>query len=606
MHWVLAEYPDVFVFWVHASSRERFELAYLEIARECRIPGYDEIGVDKLKIVKDWLEKKSNRRWLMVLDNADDVDLFFGGQGNVSVTDENPVPLEYERLADAIPRCTHGAVLITTRNKQVGIKLATSRNTFEVGALGKDESRQLMMERLGEGDHDEAQLDALIESLDRLPLALAQAAAFIDENSMPVDQYIELLQGGDDNLIELLSQPFEDDTRDFDVPNAVAITLSISFLNLVVHHDFASRLLFLISYLDKQDIPRFLLDWYHRSSTRDEAAAAGHGKDLPKGRIEFEKAIGVIKGFSFISEGGAGDSVNMHRLTQLVLRKFLVVQEVSDTWRGVGLSALLTEFPLARFENWAICARLLPHALSILENTSFDTLEYPMMRARLQMKVGIYLVKTGKDAEAETFMLPATDLSRKLQGDTDDESLVFMGNLASVYNDLGRRDEAETLVTKVIETKKKTSAQDPLGVCHHMNTLVLIYQKQGRLTEAKKVAEDVVETRERLLGEDNPLTLTSMTNLALILWGQGQLKEAGKLEERVLESRTRLLGQDHPDTLSIANNYAITLHSQRRLIEAVTLMTDCYTRMLRILGADHKNTIAARQDLTNWTAELKK
>jgi hypothetical protein len=31
---------------------------------------------DKLRTVADWLEDENNGHWLMILDNADDIDLF--------------------------------------------------------------------------------------------------------------------------------------------------------------------------------------------------------------------------------------------------------------------------------------------------------------------------------------------------------------------------------------------------------------------------------------------------------------------------------------------------------------------------------------------------
>src|SRR5690606_7359904 len=70
--------PEISVFWVHASSAERFRQAFASIAQECQIPGYDDPEVDILQLVKAWLEQKHRGRWLMVIDNADDTRTFFG------------------------------------------------------------------------------------------------------------------------------------------------------------------------------------------------------------------------------------------------------------------------------------------------------------------------------------------------------------------------------------------------------------------------------------------------------------------------------------------------------------------------------------------------
>src|ERR1044071_339865 len=73
--------PEVSVFWVHASNAERFRQAYASIAHECQVPGYDDPKTDLLPLVKTWLESKDRGRWLMVIDNADDAQLF-GQPGN--------------------------------------------------------------------------------------------------------------------------------------------------------------------------------------------------------------------------------------------------------------------------------------------------------------------------------------------------------------------------------------------------------------------------------------------------------------------------------------------------------------------------------------------
>jgi hypothetical protein len=51
------------------------------------IPGTEDPRNDALIIVRDWLNKPENGSWLLVLDNADDLDLFF--ELNPSATKPN-------------------------------------------------------------------------------------------------------------------------------------------------------------------------------------------------------------------------------------------------------------------------------------------------------------------------------------------------------------------------------------------------------------------------------------------------------------------------------------------------------------------------------------
>ncbi|XP_044716548.1 PIF1 protein [Hirsutella rhossiliensis] len=78
--------PEVSVFWVYASIAERFRQSFNTIAQDCKIPGYDNPKTDVLLLVKRWLEKKDCGRWLLVIDNTDDMELFFNPRGNKTRT----------------------------------------------------------------------------------------------------------------------------------------------------------------------------------------------------------------------------------------------------------------------------------------------------------------------------------------------------------------------------------------------------------------------------------------------------------------------------------------------------------------------------------------
>ena len=100
--------------------------------------------------------------------------------------------------------------------------------------------------------------------------------------------------------MDLLSQPFEDESRGSGVPNAVAATWIVSFKQIQQHHSFAGQLLSLMSFFDWQDIPRLFLASYQENGDGLDANQGQEELCVPKGAVELEKALGVIKAFSFI------------------------------------------------------------------------------------------------------------------------------------------------------------------------------------------------------------------------------------------------------------------------------------------------------------------
>lgn len=63
--------------WVHARKAARFVQSYKRIPSEFQIPGRDDPNADVLQLVRDWLEAKYECRWLMIVDNVDDRNMFF-------------------------------------------------------------------------------------------------------------------------------------------------------------------------------------------------------------------------------------------------------------------------------------------------------------------------------------------------------------------------------------------------------------------------------------------------------------------------------------------------------------------------------------------------
>ena len=77
----------------------------MDIAKKLRLPSLDDPKANVVAAVADYLTEEDIGPWLMVLDNADDLEMF---TAPVSVGQTRP-------LADFIPRSANGQVVITTR-----------------------------------------------------------------------------------------------------------------------------------------------------------------------------------------------------------------------------------------------------------------------------------------------------------------------------------------------------------------------------------------------------------------------------------------------------------------------------------------------------------
>lgn len=595
------------------------------------MPGRDDPKTDMLPLVKTWLEKEQHGRWLMVIDNADDTELFFAQR---RASKKASASSHEGELGRYLPDCSHGAILVTTRNLQAGSRLTQGRPPIEVGKMDGDETAALLGSRLGGFGISPEEIAALSSRLEHLPLALIQAAAFIQENRITVREYLGLLDKSDQHVTDLLGEHFETVGRDREALRSIAETWVVSFEQIQRQDKLAAELLSLMSLFDRQSIPLKFLTIYCEEQEDEQRG----------GDLQLTKALGLLKAFSFITADN-GNNFDMHRLVQLVTREWLANKEKTDLFAEQALLVVSKAYPYGEYETRAVCREYLPHADAVLRSEGTGSRDAKLARAELLHRVAGYFDYLGrwKDAErcqveamgirknilgdehrdtlysmsgltwiyrarglndhAKSLGMRAMKISKKVLGDEDYLTLQIMDTLGLTYRDQGRWKEAEALLVQVLETTKRVLGDEHPNTLGSMYNLALTWSGQGRWEEAESLQVQVLETSKRVLGDEHPNTLTSMNNLANTWSEQGRWKETESLQVQVLKTRKRVQGDEHPDTLRSMYSLAITWYEQGRLPECLPLMEQCVQLEERILGPDHPDTIASSSSLRDWQTE---
>lgn len=115
------------ILWFHASTKQRFEQAYRDTARRLELPGWKDPDIDTLGLVSEWFNEAANGSWLMVLDNADDLDMFFARPNPTASSNELALYLK-----DYLPQSSNGSMLITTRDERLAKRLAGNQASIVV------------------------------------------------------------------------------------------------------------------------------------------------------------------------------------------------------------------------------------------------------------------------------------------------------------------------------------------------------------------------------------------------------------------------------------------------------------------------------------------
>ncbi|KZL64860.1 TPR domain-containing protein, partial [Colletotrichum incanum] len=220
-HQVHAASPETSIFWVRGSTKATFKESYRSIADALALPRRYDPGVNVLALVRDWLQKKDVSPWLMIIDNVDDVEILFS-----KIDEQNDAPMP---IASYLPKSNNGKILFTSRSWDAAEKLTGNGNTiFRVPTMDEAQALLLLQKKLGP-DIDKAVALRLVHTLDHIPLAVNQAAAYIHRRSprVTVKSYLDEFKRSEKRKDTLLRSDRGDIRRYDGVSNSVIMTWQI-------------------------------------------------------------------------------------------------------------------------------------------------------------------------------------------------------------------------------------------------------------------------------------------------------------------------------------------------------------------------------------------
>ncbi len=206
----------------------------------------------------------------------------------------------------------------------------------------------LLRKKLG-SDFDEKYVAELAQSLDYMPLAITQAAAYISQRAprYTVTRYLNDLHGSDSGRVSLLKKDVGDSRRDGTASNSILATWQISFEHIRKEKPSAARILPLMSLFDRQGIPEYLL--CKLDDVDNEADSIVDTMD--ESTIDFEEDIYTLISYSLISSNIEGNMFEMHRLVQFSTKKWLELCGELESWKERYIMIIDKAFPESEYEN---------------------------------------------------------------------------------------------------------------------------------------------------------------------------------------------------------------------------------------------------------------
>ncbi|KAH8659344.1 hypothetical protein BGZ60DRAFT_456926 [Tricladium varicosporioides] len=572
--------PSTYVFWVHGGTRALFEEAYRSIADRLQLPGRHDPKNDILRLVYEWLFDETNGQWLMILDNADDIDVFYPRRHDQITT----VPSTQRLLASLLPQSSNGRILVTSRSRDVAERLTGSSRTVKpMQPMDEAQARQLLKKKLRDKYAEEVATH-LVHALEYIPLAITQAAAYILRRAprMSSSLYLEEFRRSEKKRTSLLNRPICDLRRYADAANSVVTTWQITFEQIRKERPSATDLLSFMSIFNPQGIPEWVL---RNEGSEDDSD-------------ELDDDLETLRDYSLVAVTTQKDAYEMHALVQLCTRAWLSSVNEIERWRHGFLHIMSKEYPSGNYENWPKCQQLEPHIAQVIE-TEPVAAEAIKDWARLLTNAGWYGWQIGRYDTAIAMLRKAVDVQERVLSSEHSDMLLSIALVALVLRHQGRYEEAEQMHRRALDGYEKAMGKDHPYTLPSVGNLASVLRHQGRYEEAEQMHRRALDGYEKAMGKDHPDTLTGVANLASVLQDQGRYEEAEQMHRRALDGYEKVLGKDHPYTLTSVSHLASVLRHQGRYEETEPMHQRALDGREKVLGKDHPYTLTSVGNLAS-------
>jgi MinD-like ATPase involved in chromosome partitioning or flagellar assembly/tetratricopeptide (TPR) repeat protein len=538
MHRFKADYD--LVWWLDCSQPQFIDAALIDLAAEIQavlgvnIPVTADLAEQAYWVVRQLAQGKVVPRWLLVYDNAEDIDavqrLLPEGGGHVLITSRNRA---WSEQARALP------IEVFTRAESVAHLHA------RVPSITAPEAEQV------------AQL------LGDLPLAVALAGAWLADTGFAVSDYLSELQR---QAPEALSV-----SQLADYPQPLSRAWDLSLNRLRDRSEAAMRLFELCAVMEA----RIALDLLY--SPAMSRVLVPFDPALSE-RMMIGRVVQEINRLALIKLDSSAQRIHVHRLVQAVVQGRMSAEQLAAARRDVQqvLAAARPRRDVDDPETWPRYRLIWPHLEPSQAMTSAEESVRQLFVDRVRYLYIRHDLGRGRELAVQTEqawkeMLAAgpppatkTALHRQL--------LHLRFNLGNILREEARYADARTLDEAVLDEQRELLGHEHPHTLMTAGSLAADLRALGHYQDALKMDMETYPAWTELFGADYAPTLSAANNLADSYRMTADFGAALRVDEETLERRRASLGPLHPRTLGSSCSVARDLVELGRYAEAVDLM----------------------------------
>ena len=494
--------------------------------------------------------------WLLVFDNAPDrasVEAFLppDGPGRVLITSQNPI-------------WPHGQAL-------------------DVPVLDTGISADFLVNRTG--DPDKRVAIELAEELGGLPLALEQAAAYIQATLDSLAGYLAEFRR---RRADLLARG-----EPVGYTGTVAAAWSLAFAQMEESAPGAAGLLRLLAFCAPEAVPvGLLLQSRPGLAGQLSPEVARVLVPLLGDALAVKDAVAALRRYSLVRPAG-DQAVSVHRLVQAVTADQMA-EKLRDAWRQAAIAVVQAAEPDDPRQpgTWPVFAALLPHAQAAVTADSSG-----------MTRIASYLGYSGSYVAARELSQTMLDARVRVLGTEHPDTLIARAYLARWTGKAGDAAGARDQYAALVPIRERVLGPEHPDTLTTRHNLAHWTGKVGDAAGARDKFAALVPIRERVLGPEHPDTLAARHYLARWTGVAGDPAAARDLLAALLPVRERVLGPEHPDTQITRGNFAWWIGEAGDAAGARDLLAGLLPVREQVFGPEHPDTLDARHDLAWWTGQ---
>ncbi|MDX2164250.1 MAG: TIR domain-containing protein [Gammaproteobacteria bacterium] len=620
-----------FIIWVPSSSRAEIERRFREVAVFLGILPVNTSSQEVIRVVKNYfLQKPGN---LLIFDGATDFDTvkeFIPERGN--------------------------SVLITSRTED-----GQWPHVEPLKAFDESEVREYVSLALGEHSRQNNEIiDELGRAVYGLPLALAQAVAYIESQGVTISEYLQLYLKNPISLLNDKAMPFLDEH------SSVLVTFTLAMEAIAKRSALAKKLITCCGFLHPNTIPGFIFDMLGEGEEIKFALsilsqyalitfAPNYCFDVhqmvqkivrlqlssvaQRGYIDFACDV-LLKNFPYDENQHGVEHVEKERfllphiekifsrieknkanvnnvLKKLLLRLAKGYEDSGDIPRATLVWKKLVDFcksfspELSRdyafcLYHWGSLLNFPDSETTLLEayeilKTIYKTDKHPEMEGVLTCLGNCYAARNDKDANALEYYQKALD-ANLLERNLSFSRVLMLLNIIEIQRRTASVSEKSILIEQLENLIDQLERECGIGhpnISKAFNRLANLCGELGEDTKKYKYAKDALRAKRAFYRgphREVVITLVDFSNACSHLQKFDEQREC--LEEALLMAQS-ICGENHPEVFIIKGNLGVVWGNLKKVDRQIQYLEEALGFFRSVSGIFYKDVIPQLINLAN-------